>query len=75
MACPRGAKARILLALSGTAEEVGEKLIPGNRVRPQRLKPNTNNALNAALEALRHPKSNATLSFSAASEAVPFPKP
>jgi len=31
-----------------------------------------NNALAAALEALHHPKSNATSSFSAASEAMPF---
>src|SRR6202790_1237931 len=38
---------------------------------PERLKPDSNNALSAALEALRHPKSNATLSFSAASDAGP----
>jgi hypothetical protein len=43
--------------LMARLEEVAEKLTLGNKVRPQRLKPNSKHALTAALEAPRHPKS------------------
>jgi len=42
---------------------------------PQRLKPNSQQCAYRSGEPLRHPKSNATPTFSAACEAVPFSKP
>jgi len=44
-------------------------------VSPQRLKPDSKPSSYRSAEALRHPKSTAKLSFSAACEALPFPKP
>jgi len=42
---------------------------------PQRLKPNSQQCTYRSAEALRHPKSSSTSSFSADCDAVPFPKP
>jgi len=58
-----------LFARSGTAEQVAEKLF---RVLTSAAEAATENRpVIAALEALRHPKSGAASTFSAACEAVP----
>jgi hypothetical protein len=61
------------MALSGTAEQAAEKVVSGQESRPQRLKPDSKQCTYRSSEALRHPKSRATSSFSAACETVPFP--
>ena len=71
---PQGLKPASLLVLGGTAEQAAEKLIPDQTVLPQRLKPDSKQSSYRSAEALRHPKSSAKLSFSAACEAVPYPK-
>jgi hypothetical protein len=63
------------LATGGTAEETAEKIIPERSLRPQRLKPHSKQCSYRSAEALRHPKSSATPTFSAASEAVSYPNP
>jgi len=61
----------------GTArlKEAAEKLVRDQTVSPQRLKPDSKQSSYRSAQALRHPKSSAKLSFSAACEAVPYPKP
>jgi hypothetical protein len=49
-------------------EEVAEKVVSGQEPRPQRLKPYSNKCSYRSAEALRHLKSRATSSFSAACE-------
>jgi hypothetical protein len=87
---PQVLKPAYLLGRGGTAEEAAEKLIPEQSLRPQRLKPHSKQCSYRSAEALhpitpkpgvlgapalRHPKSSATPTFSAACEAVPNPKP
>jgi hypothetical protein len=73
-ALPLGAKGwHFLLAYGGTAEQAAEKLVPAQKVRPQRLKPDSKQNAYRSAEALRHPKSRATSGFSASCEAVPCP--
>ena len=47
----------------------------GSENFPQRLKPHSKQGSYRSAKALRHPKSQAAFSFSAASDAVPFPQP
>jgi hypothetical protein len=61
----------LLLILNGTAEQAAEKVIFGQKALPQRLKPHSKQCTYRSAEALRHPKSRTTPSFSAAREAVP----
>jgi len=63
------------LALNGTAEQAAEKVVRDQTVSPQRLKPDSKPSSYRSAEALRHPKSSAKFSSSAACEAVPYPKP
>jgi hypothetical protein len=62
------------LALGGTAEQAAEKVASGQDPCPQRLKPDSRQYTYRSAEALRHPKSTTTASFSARCEGVPFPK-
>jgi len=72
VASPQGLKPASLLALSGTAEEAAEKVVRDQTVSPQRLKPDSKQSSYRSAEALRHPKSTAKLSFSAACKAAPL---
>src|SRR5208282_305774 len=72
---PQGLKPAFLHGVNGTAEEAAEKVVPDQTVPPQRLKPDSEQSRYRSAEALRHPKSSPRLSFSAACEAVPYPKP
>jgi hypothetical protein len=72
---PQGLKPAFFMALGGTAEQLAEKVGVEQKSRPQRLKPHSKQCSYRSAEALRHPKSSARSSFSAAREAVPYPKP
>ena len=72
---PQGLKPPTNDDASDTASEAAEKVVPDQTVSPQRLKPDSERSSYRSAEALRHPKSGPRLSFSAACEAVPFPKP
>jgi|SRR5208283_1956973 len=65
----------MFLSAYGTTEEAAEKVVPDQTVPPQRLKPDSEQSSYGSAEALRHPKSSPRLSFSAACEVAPFPKP
>jgi len=65
------AKADFVGSSDGTAEEAAEKVVSGQDLWPQRLKPRSKQCRYRS-EALRHPKSRARSSFPAGCEAVPF---
>src|SRR5260370_41813174 len=69
---PQGLKPAFSQVVNGTAEQAAEKVVSEQEPRPQRLKPHSKQCSYRSAEALRHPKSRATSSFSAACEAVPF---
>jgi hypothetical protein len=69
-----GLKPEIFLALGGTAEVPAEKVVSGQDLWTQRLKPRSRQCRYRSAEALRHPKSRARSSFSAGCEAMPFPR-
>jgi hypothetical protein len=55
----------VSVLLSLTALEAAEKVVPERELCPQRLKPHSKQCSYRNAEALRHPKSRATPSFSA----------
>src|ERR1019366_7071305 len=68
---PSGAEDSTLIG----PEQLAEKVVREREPCPQRLKPNSKQCTYRSAEALLHPKSSATPTFSASCEAVPFPKP
>jgi hypothetical protein len=64
-------KAYSFWSVFGTPEQAAEKVASRQEPRPQRLKPHSKQCSYRSAEALRHPKSRAKSSFSAAWEGVP----
>jgi hypothetical protein len=72
---PQGLKPTYLLARGGTAEEAAEKVSKGAKNSPQALKRDALSMTYGTTEVVPFPKTRVNQSFSAAGEAVPYPKP
>jgi hypothetical protein len=71
----RGSSPHFPRALAARLKEAAETVFPEQKPQPQRLKPHSKQCRYRSGKPLRHPKSSATPTFSAACKTVPYPKP